>query len=153
MTGVSAFIVTIHMKASHDTLLFKQKKGHCTSVENQSSYRLFFCRKRETFECASNMKPVVSVCVWGGGAVSCLTVWFHGHQEAALPLFIMISTITQHTFHIDRHLPAECPAKPLSFFFSDTLFGSSGRNGHVSVTWLGLCGYNPEFEHNKMVRS
>lgn len=59
-----------------------------------------------------------------GKAISCLTVWFHGHQEAALSSFIIISTITQQTFHIDRHLPAECPAKPLSFFFSDTLFGS-----------------------------
>lgn len=29
------------------------------------------------------------------------------------------------SFHIVKQLPAECPAKPLSFFFSDTPFGSS----------------------------
>lgn len=38
-----------------------------------------------------------------------------------------------HSFHIDRHLPAECPAKPLSFFFSDTLFGSSEEMGDLDV--------------------
>lgn len=78
----------------------------------------------------SNMKPV------GGKAISCLIIWFHGHQKALSSSFIIISTITQQTFnsfHIDRHLPAECPAKPLSFFFSDTLFGSSEKMGDVDT--------------------
>lgn len=35
--------------------------------------------------------------------------------------------------HIHRQLPAECPAKPLSFFFSDTLSVSSEEMGVLEV--------------------
>lgn len=89
------------------------------------------------------MKPV------GENVFGCLTVWFHGHREALRP-FVKIFTITQqdiHSFHTDRHLPAECPAKPLSFFFSHALLGSPGEmdvsiwqheTRTLSITWLGL---------------
>lgn len=114
-----------------------------------------FLQKRNL--CTSNMKPV------RGNAISCLTIWFHGHQKASSSIVshsnLHHHSTDIHSFHIDRHLPAECPAKPLSFFFSDTLFSSSEEMDVLDVaTWtlstlLGLCCYNPEFVNTKWTDS
>lgn len=128
-------------ETTHDMTLavIKCITVHCTCVDNQSFNSLFFCRKKKLWQ----------VCVKHetGGRESDqlpdrLVSWTSRSSIIIIYCNLHHHTKDIHSFHIDRHLPAECPAKPLSFFFSDTLFGSSEEMGVIDVeTWGVGCKY------------
>lgn len=74
--------------------LFNLAFSNITTVEaiKETTIQSLLRQKKETFKCTSNMKPV------GGKAISCLTIWFHGQQEAVPSSLIIIFTIIQKTF-------------------------------------------------------
>ena len=117
-------------------------------------------QRKETLKCTSNMKPV------GGEAISCLTAWFHGHQEAASFVIIISHHDTiKHSFIPYRQAsPGRVPSQTSFFLFQwNTLFGSSEQKWDFymweheawtfSTTWRGLCWNNPEFGNTKWTDS
>lgn len=82
--------------------------------------------EKETFKCKSNMKPGRRE---SDQSPDRLVSWTFEKQNTIVRYYNRTTVIQTdiRSFHIDRHLPAECPAKPLSFFFSDSFCSGSSE--------------------------